>query len=243
MTENGLSGGKTAQRPRSIGRMFSGISHDYDRLNRILSLGRDFAWRVHAARLAALPEKATILDVCSGTGDFAIALSRQYPRGRITGIDISPGMIAVGNSKLGNFGLAGRALIRTGDAQQLPFADNEFDAVTVGFGLRNIHDRPRALAEMFRVLKPGGRLVVLEFSHPEGGVVEHGYRAYLRTFLPLAARLFGADVQAYRYLAASIRAFPGASELAGWLRDAHFENVTWRRRMGGAVAIHLATKP
>lgn len=239
-----MTGETTTERgARSIGRMFSGISHDYDRLNRILSLGRDFAWRVHAARLAALPERAAMLDVCSGTGDFALALARHYPRGKITGIDISPGMIAVGNSKLENLGLAGRASIKTGDAENLPFADGEFDAVTIGFGLRNIHDRSRALAEMFRVLKPGGRLVVLEFSHPEGGVVEYGYRAYLRTFLPLAARLFGADVQAYRYLATSIRAFPGAPELAGWLRDTGFENVTWRRRMAGAVAIHLATKP
>jgi demethylmenaquinone methyltransferase/2-methoxy-6-polyprenyl-1,4-benzoquinol methylase len=204
------------------GQMFDGIAARYDLVNRVISLGIDQSWRRRTVHALALPKRARVLDLATGTGDLALLVARAEPEAHVIGLDPSQKMLDIAASKLRKAGLDERIELVTGDAEQLPFADASFDGVTIAFGIRNVPDRPRALAEMARVLKPGGRVAVLELSEPRGGILGPLARFHVHTLVPtIGALLSGAPE--YRYLQRSIAAFPAAEEFTALMAAAGLE--------------------
>jgi demethylmenaquinone methyltransferase / 2-methoxy-6-polyprenyl-1,4-benzoquinol methylase len=222
-------------------RMFSAIARRYDLLNHVLSGNVDRRWRRALVTTTETRPGEDVLDVATGTADVAIEFARRARAGSITGVDLSPGMLGVGRDKLERAGLSGRIRLVEGDALSLPFADESFDVVTIAFGLRNLPDYGRGVAEMTRVLRPGGRLVVLEFLPPRGAALL-AYRAYLATFLPLAGRLISGSGEAYGYLAASIREFLDPTEVETLLATAGLARVESRRLTAGIAGLYRGVK-
>lgn len=223
----------------AVERMFSAIAPRYDFLNHLLSAGRDRAWRREAVAATALPREGILLDVCTGTADMALEAARQFPDARIVGVDFSHPMIALGAAKIERARLADRVRLQAAPAEALPFPDDSFDAATVAFGLRNLPDRHRGLREMHRVLKPGGRAVILEFTTPPGPLLRRVYLWYFHRVLPFIGRLVSGHPLAYSYLPASVTEFPSPEGLAAWMRDAGFREVSYRLLTGGIVSIHV----
>jgi demethylmenaquinone methyltransferase/2-methoxy-6-polyprenyl-1,4-benzoquinol methylase len=217
--------------------MFDMIAPGYDRQNTIFSLDRDRAWRRRAAELARLQPGDVALDLCTGTGKLAGELASYVrPAGRVIGIDFSTAMLERAPA-------ANCVEYQLGDVTSLPFPDAGVAAVTIAFGLRNLLDRDAALREMSRVLRPGGRAVILEFSPPERGLIGRLYRIYVEQIMPAAAGLMRrAQGDAYRYLAASIDAFPSPAELSGKMGTAGFSEVRVVRMTFGIVAIHVGVR-
>ncbi len=223
--------------------MFSDIAPTYDRLNRLLSFGVDRIWRRAAVRalLEDLPlgEPARLLDLATGTGDVALRVRgqlRNSPEVRLVGADFALPMLALGRRKSERLG-AGVVFCQA-DALALPFGDESFDGAIIAFGLRNLEDRRAGLAEMARVLRPGGRLVVLEFGNPAGffGLI---YRAYFRWILPVAGRLISGHPTAYTYLPSTVSEFPSAGALAELMKGAGFAQVRHRPMTGGIAYLHV----
>ena len=226
--------------------MFDRVAGHYDGLNHLLSLNLDRVWRRRAASWLETPRfdrpSREILDLCGGTGDLTTELARRDPERQVLCCDFSPGMLAKADRKFSRKGLEPRCRTRIGDALDLPFGDESFDAATVAFGVRNLADRERGFRELARILRPGGRLVVLEFSQPVAFGLKQTYDLYLRQLLPrLGDRISGAD-GAYGYLARTIGEFPGPDALAEMARGNGFESCAWERLTGGIVAIHAADK-
>jgi demethylmenaquinone methyltransferase/2-methoxy-6-polyprenyl-1,4-benzoquinol methylase len=219
--------------PAAVASMFSRIAPRYDALNHLLSFNRDRRWRARAARLVDSGRRR-VLDLATGTGDLAVALTR--PGRTVVGADFCLDMLARARTKE-----PGQAL-SAGDALALPFADEAFDAVTIAFGVRNFADLPTGLAEMRRVLRRGGLLLILEFSQPSG-LAGAAYRVYADRVLPRVGGFFSGNPEAYRYLHRSARAWPGREALAAVLREAGFESVAARPMTFGVVAIHTGEKP
>ena len=219
--------------------MFDRIAPRYDVLNRLLSLGTDLSWRRRALDQARLGEGGRALDVGTGTGDFALALLARSPRSAtVTGVDISAGMLAIAERRATRAGVGSRYELRIASVEDLPFPDASFDAAFAGFVIRNVGDIPRGLREMRRVLRAGGRAVILDLHTPRNPVVRRLYRSY--SFLsPRLAAALGSDPEAYRYLPRSIEAFYDPEMLAKLLRDAGFERVRFERLTLGVAAIHL----
>jgi demethylmenaquinone methyltransferase / 2-methoxy-6-polyprenyl-1,4-benzoquinol methylase len=218
--------------------MFDLIASGYDRQNTLFSLDRDRAWRRRAARLTALYPGQVALDLCTGTGKLAaLLLPYVQPGGRIVGLDFSTRMLEVARRQVLG------AEFQLGDVMALPFGDRSVDAVTIAFGLRNLVDREGGLREMFRVLKAGGRLVVLEFAPPPRGLPTLPYRFYLTRVMPAVAGWFGQDRDAYAYLAKTVQAFPSPTELARLLERVGFREIQVKRMTGGIVALHCAVRP
>jgi demethylmenaquinone methyltransferase/2-methoxy-6-polyprenyl-1,4-benzoquinol methylase len=213
------SGAKKQQ----VAHMFNRISRRYDFLNHFLSLGIDILWRKKAIRLLKDKHPKSILDVATGTGDFAIEALALNPD-RVIGVDISEGMLDVGRKKLRQRKLDSRIELRTGDSEKLPFDDNIFDAVIVAFGVRNFENLESGLKEMLRVLKPGGMVVILEFSKPSKFPMKQLYNAYFTAILPTIGRLISRDDSAYRYLPESVQAFPDGAEFLNVLSGAGYKN-------------------
>lgn len=229
----------TAGRPEAgaVRAMFGGIATRYDLLNSVLSLGEDRRWRRRAAQLTRLPRGGRALDVCTGTGSLARLLRRRVgPEGTVLGVDITEEMLSLAA------GAVPEVEFRFGDALDLPVSDRQFDAATMAFGLRNIADHRRALEELWRALRPGGRVVILEFSTPQA-LMRPWYRQYSRWVIPLLARVLLGRTGAYRYLTASISTFPGPEVVSGWLREAGFERVRYHRMTWGIVALHTGRRP
>jgi demethylmenaquinone methyltransferase/2-methoxy-6-polyprenyl-1,4-benzoquinol methylase len=222
--------------------MFSAIAPRYDLLNRVLSAGRDRAWRREAIRAAALPPGGVLLDVCTGTADMALEAVRRHPGSRVAGVDFSAAMLALGARKVARCGVQDRVALAHGSAEALPFRAACFDAACVAFGLRNVADRAGALREMCRVLRPGGRAVVLEFATPSGRLLRGLYLCYFHRVLPRIGRLVSGHPTAYAYLPASVAEFPRPDGLAAWMRAAGLRDVSWRTMTGGIVAIHVGAK-
>ena len=221
--------------------MFDTVSARYDFLNRVLSLGRDRAWRRRAVAHARLGPGEVALDVGVGTGDLAFdLLGSSDPSSRVIGIDLSEAMLERVRRRAAASPLGTRFEARIADAQALPFADASFDRITAGFAVRNFGDLDAGLREMRRVLRAGGRAVILEFSMPPNALVRAGFRAYIHGVVPRLAAVLGGDADAYRYLPASVERFPRAEDLAERLRAAGFARVRYERLMLGGTAIHIA---
>lgn len=223
-------------RAERIRQMFDQVAAGYDACNRLFSANRDRAWRRRAAWLAGLRPGQTALDLCTGTGKLAHELLPYVgPSGRVIGVDFSPAMLELARRR------EPEVEFRLGDVTRLGEADASVDAVTIGFGLRNLVDRETALREMFRVLRPGGRLVILEFAPPRG-LLLRAYRFYLSRIMPAVAGLRSADEgSAYRYLAETVQAFPEPAELARQLEGLGF-TVSVERMTLGIVALHVAVR-
>lgn len=234
---NGTTNGLRAEldkAPGEVAAMFDRVAKRYDIVNDILALGQTRLWRTMVVKAVAPKFDERILDLAAGTGTSSQPF---HERGaKVVPCDFSLGMLEVGKQRLPHLPFV------AGDAMNLPFADNSFDAVTISFGLRNVQDPTRALREMLRVTKPGGRVVVCEFSSPVWGPFRTLYTEYLMKLLPAVARFTSSNPAAYVYLAESIRAWPDQQGLAAMLRDAGWSGVEWRNATGGIVAIHRATK-
>ncbi|MFB3816690.1 MAG: bifunctional demethylmenaquinone methyltransferase/2-methoxy-6-polyprenyl-1,4-benzoquinol methylase UbiE [Candidatus Methylomirabilales bacterium] len=226
----------------AVERMFSAIAPRYDLLNRLLSAGRDRAWRREAIRATALPPGGRLLDVCAGTGDMALEAARRHPACRVVAVDFSRAMLALAEAKIARAGLEGRIRLEQASAEALPLPAESFDAACMAFGLRNLADRRQGLREMHRVLHPGARAVVLEFATPPSPALRAVYLWYFHRVLPRIGRLVSGHPTAYSYLPASVREFPGPAGLAAWMREAGFREVTWKSMTGGIVAIHVGVK-
>ncbi len=219
--------------PHEVASMFDAVARRYDITNTVMSLGQDRYWRRQTRSALDIGPGERVLDLAAGTAVSTVELSSSGAW--CVAADFSVGMLAAG---------AARSVPKVaGDATRLPFADGVFDAVTISFGLRNVVDHVAGLREMARVTRPGGRLVVCEFSTPTNGLFATVYKEYLMQALPMMARAVSSNPDAYVYLAESIRAWPTQPQLADRIRDAGWEAVRWRNLTGGIVALHAAVKP
>ena len=207
-----------------VSRMFDGIAPYYDFLNRLLSLGIDTVWRKRAIDQLKGTEPKLLLDVATGTADVALEMARRLQPERIIGLDIAPQMLDVGREKVRNKGLEHIIELQVGDSENLPFANNTFDALTVAFGVRNFEHLEKGLQEMYRVLKPGGKLVVLEFSKPRIFPFKQLYDFYFRNILPAVGRFTSKDPRAYRYLYESVQAFPDREQFTNILTKTGYKS-------------------
>jgi len=222
--------------------MFDRIAPRYDLLNRVLSGGTDVRWRRRAVDLLELEAPARVLDLCTGTADLLIEALSRDPRSSGLGVDLSHAMLVRGRAKLARGGYDRRAALVGGDGEHLPVRDGIFDGALVAFGIRNVGDPVKAMREVLRVLRPGGRFVVLEFSTP-GGLLGAAYRFYSRRVLPLIGGLVSGDASAYAYLPASVAKFPAPEGFASLMREAGFVDVRWTRLTGGIACLHRAETP
>jgi demethylmenaquinone methyltransferase/2-methoxy-6-polyprenyl-1,4-benzoquinol methylase len=224
-----------------VSEMFDDISPRYDLLNRLLSMGIDKGWRKTLIKLLEKEQPETILDIATGTADLAIAESKIKPKS-IIGVDISEGMLAMGREKVSKLGLAKLITLETGDSENLKFANNTFDAVTVAFGVRNFEHLKKGLEEMNRVLKPGGSAMILEFSQPQKFPFKQIYFFYFRTVLPLVGKLVSGHSKAYTYLPESVASFPYGKDFAAIMKEANFKDIQWKALTFGICTIYTGKK-
>lgn len=222
--------------------MFDSIAPAYDFMNRAMTMGVDGLWRRRAVDAVAAEQPLHVLDIATGTGDVAIALARRMPEARVTGIDLSEGMIAVGRRKVERAGLAGRVELLQGDSMAIDLPDASVDAVTVAYGVRNFEHLDRGYAEMLRVLRPGGLLCVLELSTPRGRLTYPLYRFYTRHVIPAVGRMVSRDVRAYSYLPESIAAVPQGDAMCALMLDAGAAEACARPMTFGACTLYTARK-
>jgi demethylmenaquinone methyltransferase / 2-methoxy-6-polyprenyl-1,4-benzoquinol methylase len=221
--------------------MFNNIATRYDFLNHFLSFGADRYWRKKAIGELSSWHPKSIIDIATGTGDFALAALKCKPE-RIAGVDISEEMIDIAIKKIAAKGLEGLIGFQLADAEALPFRDNTFDAATVAFGVRNFEDPKKGLREIGRVIKPGGHLVVLEFTIPSKGLFKYLYRFYFRFILPLVGRLVSRDSSAYTYLPDSVTKFPGGEKFTALLKECNYVDAEYTSLTYGIVGLYLARK-
>ncbi len=232
-----------SEKSRRVRSVFESVAGKYDVMNDLMSFGAHRLWKQFALTIAGLRPGQSALDVAGGTGDLAIGLARQVGKtGRVVLSDVNPAMLERGRDRLLDWGIAGNVDCLVADAERLPFADDSFDCVTIGFGLRNVTDKPAALASMHRVLKPGGQLLVLEFSKPTLPGLGRIYDAYSFGVLPALGAVVARDAASYRYLAESIRMHPDQETLLGMLRSAGFAHARYHNLTGGIVALHRGFK-
>ena len=223
-----------------VHKVFQNISKKYDRLNNIISFEQHKVWRKRVMKEMSVKKGSTALDVCCGTADWTIALSKAVgPQGEVTGLDFSENMLEVGKEKTAHMD---NIHLVHGDAMNLPFDDASFDYVTIGFGLRNVPDYLGALKEMERVLKPGGMIVCLETSQPTLPVFKQVYRLYFKFVMPIFGKLFAKSKEEYEWLQQSTFDFPGKEKLKRLFEQAGFSNIKVRSFTGGVAAMHLGYK-
>jgi demethylmenaquinone methyltransferase / 2-methoxy-6-polyprenyl-1,4-benzoquinol methylase len=225
-----------------VERMFDKIAPKYDLLNRVLSLGIDQTWRRKALGYLKPNQPRHLLDVATGTADVAIMAANLLKPESIIGIDIANQMLDIGRGKIADRHLENIISLETGDSEQLRFADQSFDAVTVAFGVRNFEHLERGLAEMYRVIRPGGRIVILEFSKPHVFPFKQLYNAYFRYVLPLIGRLTSRDIRAYTYLYESVQAFPEGKDFLNILSKTGFQHPQCERLTLGICSIYSAVR-
>lgn len=222
------------------GEMFDRIAPRYDLVNRIISLGLDRGWRRRTVRALALGDRARVLDVATGTGDLAIEITRMHPGAHVIGLDPSAQMLAIARAKLARRGVSERVTLVDGDAQQLPLRNCEVDAATIAFGIRNVPDRALALRELARVVRPGGRIAILELGEPKTGMLGALARMHTRHIVPWLGALLSGKRE-YRYLQTSIAAFPPAREFADQMRGCGLVVVDVVPLTFGACTLYVAT--
>jgi demethylmenaquinone methyltransferase/2-methoxy-6-polyprenyl-1,4-benzoquinol methylase len=221
--------------------MFDNIAPSYDFLNHFLSLGIDILWRRKAIRMLKMQSPERVIDIATGTGDFAIEALKMNPK-EVIGLDISPGMLDVGRQKMKKKGLDQKIRMELGESEQLPYPDAHADAITVGFGARNFEDLDKGLSEMYRVLKPGGKVVILEPSFPSSFPMKQLFGLYFKYVLPGLGKLFSKDSHAYTYLPQSVAAFPEGDAFLQICRKAGFTKSSWHPLTFGICALYLLEK-
>lgn len=227
---------------RQVEQMFDSIAHSYDFLNHVLSLGIDRSWRRTAIDSLRPFAPKRLLDVATGTGDFALLAMSRLNLDSILGVDLSEGMLRVGREKVEQQGLSDRITLRKADCMQLDIPDNSFDAVTVAYGVRNFEDLDRGLQEMRRVLRPGGRLVIIELTTPVRFPMKQLFRFYSRILMPIVGKTVSHDARAYTYLPATMEAFPQGEVMQEILRKAGYTDVRFRRFTFGLSTLYTAAK-
>lgn len=224
--------------------IFSAIAKKYERFNAVSSFGAYKLWLAGMAKQAPIEPSHGVLDIAGGTGDVTFTMAREKRPAHIQCTDLVPEMLDVARAHYDEGASAGVPVdFQVVDAQDIPYDDASYDVITMAYGIRNMPDRPRALAEMLRVLKPGGALVCLEFSTPPNGLWRALYSFYLKHLIPFWGGLITGDREGFVYLARSIKAFPDQKGLAQMMRDAGFVDVTWKNYTGGIAAVHVARKP
>ncbi|MBN8200284.1 MULTISPECIES: demethylmenaquinone methyltransferase [Bacillaceae] len=222
--------------------VFEKIYGNYDKMNSVISFQQHLRWRKDTMKKMNVQKGSKALDVCCGTADWSIALAEAVGEsGKVVGLDFSKNMLKIGEEKIKDRKLKQVELVH-GNAMELPFADNSFDYVTIGFGLRNVPDYLQVLKEMHRVAKPGGIAVCLETSQPTLFGYKQAYYFYFRFIMPMFGKLFAKSFNEYSWLQESARDFPGMKELAGMFEEAGFKNVTFKPYSGGVAAVHIGTK-
>lgn len=224
-----------------VAEMFNNISANYDFLNHFLSLGIDHLWRKKAIKQLKNLEVKKVIDIATGTGDFAIASLKLNPD-EVIGVDISSGMLEVGVKKMENKGHDKTIKMILGDSENLAFEDNYFDALTVGFGVRNFENLEKGLSEMLRVIRPGGKIVILEFSKPKKFPIKQVFSFYSKYFIPFFGKRISKDSQAYAYLPESVAAFPEGKEFESILKKLNYKSVQSIILSGGIATIYTGTK-
>jgi len=233
---------KTATKKEQVASMFDNISGTYDFLNHFMSLGIDIIWRKKAIRELLSIQPKVMLDVATGTGDFAFEAIKILKPEQIIGVDISQGMLDVAVKKINERKLQEVFSVALGDSEGLQFPDDKFDAITVAFGVRNYENLEKGLADMYRVLKPGGKIVILEFSKPRAFPIKQGYNFYFKHITPLLGKLFSKDERAYSYLPESVAAFPDGNDFVRLMSKVGFTGAKDRRLTFGVSAIYTGIK-
>ena len=233
-----LDKGKKAQ----VALMFNNIARKYDFLNHVLSMGIDKLWRKRAVKLLKPLQPKRILDIATGTGDFAIANLKLNPD-KVVGIDISTEMLAVGKEKIAKKNLSDKIELFEGDSENIQFEDNSFDAITVAFGVRNFENLEKGLREMNRVVRPGGKVVILEFSKPKNFPIKQIYNFYFFRILPFWGKMVSKDSSAYTYLPESVDAFPDGADFLKIYNECGFNDTKQIKLSFGIASIYLGTKP
>jgi demethylmenaquinone methyltransferase/2-methoxy-6-polyprenyl-1,4-benzoquinol methylase len=227
-----------------VAEVFHSVAARYDLMNDLMSGGVHRLWKRFTIEVSAVRPGHRVLDIAGGTGDLSYAFAQRVgSEGLVVLADINASMLNVGRDRLTDRGVAGNIEFAQADAQYLPFPDNSFDIITIAFGLRNVTDKDLALRSMLRVLKPGGRLLVLEFSKPQNSLLKKAYDTYSFKVLPLMGKLITNDADSYRYLAESIRMHPDQETLKGMMEQAGFVNTEYHNMTGGVVALHKGIKP
>lgn len=233
--------GNNKGKKEQVTEMFNSISKNYDLLNHLLSLGIDILWRKKAVKLLKPENPKTILDIATGTGDFALEALSLKPE-KIIGIDISEGMLEVGRKKMKEKGVENTIKLELGDSENLQFADNSFDAVIAAFGVRNFENLEKGLSEMLRVLRPGGSLVIIEISKPQMFPFKQVYSIYFQTILPKIGKLISKDNSAYTYLPASVQEFPYGDRFLSILNNLGFKQTQCKPLSFGISSIYTGKK-
>jgi demethylmenaquinone methyltransferase / 2-methoxy-6-polyprenyl-1,4-benzoquinol methylase len=242
-TDFGFTEVPVAEKARKVRAVFDSVAGKYDIMNDLMSGGAHRLWKHFTLAQTALKPGQKALDVAGGTGDLTLGMARQVgPTGLVIHTDINAAMLGTGRDRLIDKGVVGNVQWSLANAECLPFADNSFDCVTIGFGLRNVTDKARALRSMYRVLKPGGQLLILEFSQPTAPGLKPVYDWYSFNVLPKLGKLVANDADSYQYLAESIRKFPNQETLLGMMREAGFEQASYHNMTGGIVALHRGYK-
>lgn len=232
---------QSKSKKEQVANMFNTISPQYDFLNHLLSGGIDIIWRKKAIKLLQNKGIKTMLDIATGTGDFAIEALKINPE-KIVGVDISEGMLSVGIEKIKKMGLEKTIQLQKGDSEKLPFSDNSFDAVIVSFGVRNFENLQKGLTDMFRVTKPGGYCLILEFSNPRKFPMKQLYTFYSKYCLPFLGKMISKDPSAYTYLPESVKAFPDGPEFIQIFKSVGYSETNWIPMTGGICSIYIGQK-
>ena len=243
-THFGFSEVPKSEKAARVGAVFDSVASRYDLMNDLMSGGMHRLWKRFTFARADVRPGQRVLDLATGSGDLALGHARRLgDAGLLVASDINAAMLTRGRDRLIDAGVGTRIEYVQADAQALPFPERTFDCVTIGFGLRNVTDQARALEQMTSVLRPGGRVVILEFSHPALSWFRRIYDTYSFSVLPRLGRLVAGDAESYRYLAESIRMHPDQETLAGMMRDAGLVHCTWNNLTGGVVAVHTGYRP
>jgi|SRR5690554_3876877 len=231
------------EKAKMVAGVFHSVAGKYDLMNDVMSFGIHRLWKRYTIDCSGVRPGQKVLDLAGGTGDLAAKFARIVgPTGEVVLADINDSMLRVGRDKLRDLGIVSNVSYVQADAEKLPFEDNTFDLITIAFGLRNVTDKDAALRSMLRVLKPGGRLLVLEFSKPEVEMLSKAYDLYSFHVMPRMGEFIARDKDSYQYLAESIRMHPDQETLKGMMEDAGFENVEYHNLTGGIVALHRGFK-
>ena len=227
---------------KQVQRMFDNIAHKYDFLNHFFSMGIDVLWRKKCIRILRKENPSNIIDMATGTGDFALEAIRMGLDAHVTGVDLSQGMLDVGIEKIKSRGYQDKISMQQGDSENLPFDDNSFDAYTVGFGVRNFENLNKGLSEMHRVLNPGGITVILEFSKPKSFPIKQLFGFYFKYIMPTIGNLLSKDSSAYTYLPESVMAFPEGEDFLNEMGKVGFKNLRQKKLTGGIASIYIGYK-